>query len=258
LKEKRNRKLYKKGDCKSNSKLNGKWQGKWVTLVTNVVLGVCLLSITSVAFAGQSVSAVTVDDSKVYYGNEDAQSGVCLMFNVYEHTDYVQEILEILSQYEAKATFFLGGSWADDNIDCVRQIYNAGQEVASHGYFHKDHSAMNYAQNLEEISVSAKLINLICNTQIKLFAPPSGAYNEQTLQACETLQLNVIMWSRDTIDWRDQNTALIVSRATKNLKAGEFVLMHPTKCTVQALPQILQYINENQLETQSVSENIGV
>ena len=65
------------------------------------------------------------------------------------------------------------------------------------------------------------------------------------------------MWSRDTIDWRDKDVNTVVSRATKNLKAGEFVLMHPKDWTVQALPEILKYIRENGLKPATVTDLLG-
>lgn len=37
------------------------------------------------------------------------------MFNVYQGSEYVEAILDTLSERGAKATFFVGGSWADDN-----------------------------------------------------------------------------------------------------------------------------------------------
>jgi peptidoglycan/xylan/chitin deacetylase (PgdA/CDA1 family) len=90
-----------------------------------------------------------------------------------------------------------------------------------------------------------------------LFAPPSGAFNDATLSACEKLGLKTIMWSRDTIDWRDDDVNLIYSRATKKLQIGEFVLMHPKDVTVKALPKILQYIKDNGLSAVTVSYNLG-
>ena len=179
------------------------------------------------------------------------------MFNVYEHTENVYKILDVLDEYGAKSTFFIGGSWADDNVDCVREIYKRGHEIASHGYFHKDHSRMSVDANLEEIRPSVKLLNMICGTEVKLFAPPSGAFCEATVNACISMDLRVIMWSRDTIDWRDKDVNLIYSRATKNLVKGEFVLMHPTDCTVEALPKILSYIRDNGLTAVTVSQNLG-
>ncbi len=227
-----------------------------IPIITNSLLIIIVLAVSLIGFFGGSAVAVSNDNENLFYRAENG-SGVSLMFNVYEHTDNVLEILDILDEYGAKSTFFIGGSWADDNVDCVREIYKRGHEIASHGYFHKDHSRMSYEQNLEEIRPSVKILNMICNTQINLFAPPSGAFNEFTLNACLSLGLRVIMWSRDTIDWRDRNVNLICSRATKNLEKGEFVLMHPTDCTVKALPQILTYIRDNGFEAVTVSHNLG-
>ena len=200
--------------------------------------------------------AVSNKNPNLYYRAENG-SGVSLMFNVYEHTENVLKILDILDEYESKSTFFIGGSWADDNVDCVREIYGRGHEIASHGYFHKDHSRMTVEKNLEEIRPSVKLLNMICNYNVTLFAPPSGAFCEATLNACISLGLKVIMWSRDTIDWRDKDVGVIYSRATENLGKGEFVLMHPTDCTVTALPKILTYIRDNGLSAVTVSQNLG-
>ncbi len=231
-------------------------KGKKISVITNAVLLILIAATSVVGFLSGSSAAVSSEGDNLYYSAE-SDAGVALMFNVYQNTENVYKILNILDGYGAKATFFIGGSWADDNVDCVREIYNRGHEVASHGYFHKDHSEMSYDQNIKEISPSIKLLNMICNTQIKLFAPPSGAYNDATLQACAKLGLNVIMWSRDTIDWRDSDITLIYTRATENLQSGEFILMHPMDVSVAALPEILNYIGSSGLKTQTVSQMIG-
>lgn len=231
-------------------------KSKLITVFTNLVLVAVVLAVSFVGYLGGNTVAASNENSNLFYCAENGE-GVSLMFNVYEHTDNVNKILDILDEYGVKSTFFIGGSWADDNVDCVRDIFRRGHEVASHGYFHKDHSAMSEEANIEEIRPSVKLLNMICNTKVKLFAPPSGAFCEATLNACTSMGLRVIMWTRDTIDWRDKDAGLIYTRATKNLKSGEFVLMHPTDCTVEALPKILDYIRENGLSSVTVSYNLG-
>lgn len=231
-------------------------KGKFIALITNFVLSLTIIGVSLVGFTGVGSVSVSSEYTNLYYSAENG-SGVSLMFNVYENTEVVKNILNVLDEYGAKATFFIGGSWADDNIDVVREIYNRGQEIASHGYFHKDQAKLSYEGNLEEIRPSVKLLNMICGTEIKLFAPPSGSFSDDTLKACLNLNLNVIMWSRDTIDWRDKDVTLIYNRATNSLKRGEFVLMHPTECTLKALPKILSYIGESGLKAVTVSQNIG-
>ncbi|MGN1373085.1 MAG: polysaccharide deacetylase family protein [Candidatus Coproplasma sp.] len=226
-----------------------------ISVIVNVLLCTIVGCVCLVGFGTGTAQQVATDGESVYYRAKNA-NGVSLMFNVYESTENVYKILDILDEYSAKATFFMGGCWADDNIDCVREVSNRGHEVGSHGYFHKDHSKLNYSQNLAEISPSVKLLNAMLGYEITLFAPPSGAYCDATVTAAEALNLKTIMWSRDTIDWRDGDVNLIYSRATQNLANGEFILMHPKDVTVQALPGILEYMKDNSLNAVTVSQNL--
>ena len=91
---------------------------------------------------------------------------------------------------------------------------------------------------------------------MNLFAPPSGSFGKTTLQQAESLGYTTIMWSKDTIDWRDHDTEKIYSRATKNLEGGDLILMHPTKNTVEALNRIIQYAKANNLQVSKVSETL--
>ena len=65
------------------------------------------------------------------------------------------------------------------------------------------------------------------------------------------------MWTTDTIDWRDKNADTVYSRATKNLKAGDLVLMHPTAHTLEALPKILEFIKGAELVCDTVTNTIS-
>ena len=65
------------------------------------------------------------------------------------------------------------------------------------------------------------------------------------------------MWSKDTIDWRDKDQDKIYSRATKNLKNGDLVLMHPTEATLAVLDKIIKYYKRQGFSVVTVSENIA-
>lgn len=172
----------------------------------------------------------------------ETESGVMLTFNVYQGTQEVNQIIDILSSYGVTATFFIGGCWADKNHETLQRLVDNGFTVGSHGYYHYDHSKMDYEKNYNEIKKSLDCIEDITKQKIRLFAPPSGAYNQHMMDACKKLGLKVIMWSKDTIDWRDQDVDIILERATKNIKNKDIILMHPTKATVLALPQIIENI----------------
>ena len=239
------KKVSKKGKISKSATRN---------IATNLVLGVLVLSIGSLCLApAQDTIETNSMENEIYRcGNENSQA-VSLMFNVYWGTEEVYRILDILEIYEAKATFFIGGCWADDNVDCLRTIYEKGHEIGNHGYFHKDHEKLNLVQNQKEISDCNRFIELTLGEAPKLFAPPSGAYNENTITASKALGMKTILWSKDTIDWRDKNASLIYTRATKNVKSGDFILMHPMKETADALNDILKYYKNNQLKVVTFS-----
>lgn len=226
-------------------------------IAPNIVLSVLVLTIGVLSLAPMENSIrVDGEETKLYRSAGENAKGVSLMFNVYWGTDEVYKILDILTENNAKATFFIGGCWADDNVDCLREIYAKGHEIGNHGYFHKDHNRLNLIENQREISNCNRFIELALGVAPTLFAPPSGAYGNDTLSACKALNMTTILWSKDTIDWRDKDRSLIYTRATKNVQNGDFVLMHPMTETAAALNDILQYYKDKGLETVTVSENL--
>lgn len=227
-------------------------------IAPNIVLSVLVLTIGVLSLAPMENSIrADGEETKLYRSAGENAKGVSLMFNVYWGTDEVYKILDILTENNAKATFFIGGCWADDNVDCLREIYAKGHEIGNHGYFHKDHAALSLAENEAEISRCNQITEALTGSKPTLFAPPSGAYGKNTLIAAAKLNMKVILWSKDTIDWRDRNASLIFRRATKNVTGGDFILMHPTAQTAAALKDVLTYYKNHGLRAVTVSENLA-
>lgn len=227
------------------------------TIIVNAMLAITLLLVYVINFVPRTTLETYSDNtlSAIYNGNR-TQNNVSLMFNVYENTKIVNSIIDVLDEKNVKATFFVGGCWADDNSETLNRIVNSGHEIANHGYFHKDHKKLSYDDNVKEISNTSSVVKALCGVEMKLFAPPSGSFSPNTLQACYNLGYKVIMWSKDTIDWRDSNLTTIYNRATKNLTGGDLVLMHPKKHTLEILPSIIDYYISVGFDVVCVSENI--
>ena len=211
-----------------------------------VTLGTCVL-----------LTPINAKESVAVSVYRSSEKGVSLTFNVYQNTECVVKILDVLSSYGVSATFFLGGTWVKKNQDAVRALALT-QEIGSHGYYHYDHKSLTKAQNVEEIKRSIQAITDCADVTPTLFAPPSGSYGDECLQAAEELGLRVVLWSKDTIDWRDQDAELIFKRATEEVRKGDFILMHPTPATVEALPHIIESILSKGLQILTVGENLGV
>ena len=66
----------------------------------------------------------------------------------------LQNILELLKKYEAKATFFSTVVFAENNQDLIVQLLNEGHELASHTWFHskfKNEDLKNSREKLSEL-----------------------------------------------------------------------------------------------------------
>lgn len=225
---------------------------------SNLIIALVIACVGGFAvFAGLSIVPTTAV-SGVYYNGDTTKNDVTLMINVYWGTEYLDGMLEILDNYNVKTTFFIGGTWAVLNEDYLTKIYESGHELANHGYHHKDHDKLDEAGNLNEISTTHKIVKELTGVEMDLFAPPSGAYDSLTVTCAEQLGYHTIMWTRDTIDWRDHDSNLIYSRAVKNAKGGDLILMHPTEATVEALPKIIEFFQASNFNLTTVSENIGL
>lgn len=229
---------------------------KKVGLITNSVIVLIFLALVAVAMPFSSSVRTSVNPNVIYQGNT-SQNKVCFMVNVYWGTEYIEDMLDVFDLYGVKTTFFVGGSWLAKNVDVGKEIYRRGHEIGNHGYTHKDHDQITYQQNYDEIHKTHLLVSANLGVEMNLFAPPSGAYNGTTVEVATTLNYKTIMWTHDTIDWRDKDTDLIIKRATKNLSNGDLILMHPTKNTLEALSSILAYTENNGFEATTVSNTIN-
>jgi len=217
-------------------------------------IAIVLMFVVLISLCVSNAKSLNVQaDSRVFYSGNTENNNVCFMFNVYQGNDEVKAILDICDVYKVKTTFFVGGCWAVNNLDLVKEIYTRGHEIGNHGFYHKDQDSLDLNANLQEISMCHKVVSENLGIEMNLFAPPSGAYNIKTVDAATTLSYKTIMWTHDTIDWRDQDADLIYKRATKDLSNGDLILMHPTKKSVEALTNILSTAINNGFTPTTVS-----
>ena len=225
--------------------------------ISNIVIIVVIICLFSLTYLGGTVKVFSSSNNKVYYHGNLNNKNISLMFNVYMGSEFIEPILQTLEKYNAYATFFVGGCWVAKNSELLKEIDKKGHEIGNHGYWHKDHKILNQSQNESEIYLTHEIVKSYINKDMLLFAPPSGSYNQTTLNVATNLGYKTIMWTKDTIDWRDQNQELIYNRAVKSPCGGDLILMHPTKATMLALENVLIFYFNNGYKLTTVSENIA-
>lgn len=174
------------------------------------------------------------------YSVEREDDKIALTFNCAWGNEDINTILEALEKYDAKATFFIVGEWAEKYPDSVSVIKNAGHELGGHSYDHKDYAKLTKEQVGEDARKTFDAIKKACGAEIKLMRAPSGSYNDSCIEALEENSFIPVQWSVDTIDYGGASCDSIFQKATEKTKAGDIILMHTgTDNTSLALPRIL-------------------
>lgn len=233
------------------------FRGLCCNLILIIILGFCVLGCYFNAKRTVVVTSNGEYNGTIFAGDKNSQN-VSLMVNVYWGNEFLEQILDIFEKNNIKTTFFVGGTWVKENPELLQKIYKNGHEIGNHGTNHKEHGRLSYKDNLTEIQTCHEFVKHSVGVSMELFAPPGGSYSKSTVSAAKFLGYNTIMWTRDTIDWRDQDARLIFERATTKLEGGNLILMHPTKASVEALPNIISYIKNKGLNITTVSETLGL
>ncbi|OEF98791.1 hypothetical protein BHF68_03060 [Desulfuribacillus alkaliarsenatis] len=190
----------------------------------------------------------------IYRGNSQKQA-MALMINVSWGTEWIENILEILEENNVKVTFFVAGDWVEKNHEMLLRIYFAGHEIGSHAYTHRNMSTLDKRELAWEMQKTDQIIQkTLPHITTRLFAPPSGDFNQQVVDVAHSLDKYTVLWTLDTIDWQRPAPSTIVNRIVPKAENGALVLMHPTEPTVEALKTMIPKLSEKGYKLLTVSE----
>ena len=151
-------------------------------------------------------------------------------------------ILQTLEEYDVVANFFLVGMWVNKYPDKVRELQNSGRiEIGTHSNTHPDLAEMS-ARDIElELTTSMKLISELTGEIPTLFRPPFGSYSDRLITTAESVGLQTIQWSVDSLDWKGLSASEIAGRVLGSVENGSIILMHNDgENTLKALPLIFE------------------
>lgn len=212
----------------------------WLTLTTigsfNILWNYHLPSLNSNPHCTQSQIAITFDDGP--------------------HPTYTPQVLALLKQYNAKATFFCIGKNVEAHPDLLKKIIKEGHIVGNHSYTHSDFFGFfNTQQVLAELNKTNAIIKKYTGQDIQLFRPPFGVTNPSIKKALLQSSYISIGWNVRSLDTVIKNPAKIYHRITKNLKSGDIILLHDTSSrTVETLEKLLIFLKQKQLKAVTVKE----
>ena len=171
-----------------------------------------------------------------------------------------KQILDVLKQYNIKATFFVLGSQVEIFPETTNRIYNEGHYIANHGYSHKySYIYQSPEQVLNEFNQCNQIVANTINVpeyNSHLFRFPGGSvggkYAELKKQAITLLEQNEILyidWNSLTGDSEKANPTeeylMNNLQKTTEEKNVVVVLMHDAQAkqiTAETLPKVIEYL----------------
>lgn len=190
----------------------------------------------------------------VYHGNPDL-SRVALAINVAWGEEYLPVMLNILAEEKAKATFFLVGSWVKAFPELTKELFGNGHELGNHGLFHGHPLQMKRDELKRIISENERLIQSVTGKKpANFFAPPYGEISPLVVSAAGELGYRTIMWSVDSVDWKNPAPEVLLNRVLTKIEPGGIVLLHPTAPTKTVLRELIRSLRKKGLEPGTVSQ----
>jgi len=193
---------------------------------------------------------------------------------------WTPQILDILKQKQAPATFFVIGDQADQYTSLLKREYAEGHEIGNHTYTHPEIDQISKLQLRYELNLTERLLESSLGVKTLLFRPPYGI-DHQPEYASEVALLPIpqdmgylIVGSRiDPDDWGEPNGKppappdVLVQRVADQMAAsqnginGNIILLHDgggdRSHTIQALPMIIDRLRAKGYQFVAVSELLG-
>jgi len=130
-------------------------------------------AITRIPIAGQKTLYLTFDDGP--------------------HPENTPHILQLLSKWRIKATFFVTGTSVQQHPDLLRDVAGQGHVVGNHTYSHRAILLSNgrFEQEIQSVN---ELLRQILGKRVRLFRPPYGRIFPWNLRVLQKYGLQLVLW----------------------------------------------------------------
>ena len=206
----------------------------------------------------------TMIDGTSYYFNEDGTLDPDATPKMLALTfddgpgQYTEELLDILAQYNAKATFFMTGSNGSFGVahypEAVRRMVELGCELGNHSYDHTKLSTLDAQGIADEYAKVDALISDITGGSITTLARTPGG--ETDTSVTQAVGKPCIHWDLDTRDWETKDTQSTIDRVLgANLEDGDVILMHDIwQPTIEACKTLIPELINQGFQLVTISE----
>lgn len=172
------------------------------------------LRLSSPPVPGQVIFIPGIPREKVLY----------LTFDDGPHEEWTSQFLDLLARFDASATFFVNGVYANIYPDLIQREIDEGHGVANHSYYHSHFDKLALDRVAWELISTQTAIGV--DNQAPCFRPPYGILPPDAWNVVAGQGYEVVIWDIDSLDWKKTDAAEIAAPVLARAYDGAIVLMH--------------------------------
>lgn len=151
---------------------------------------------------------------------------IYLTFDDGPDKEYTVKLLDLLKEYNVKASFFIVGTFALDNPTIIERMKNEGHSIGLHWYEHK--SAMLQTPGMTKNNLNKGLDTLKeLGINTHLFRPPWGQFNLSMVAGIKKNNMIPILWDVMAEDWEKETTPQIIKdKLINRVSSNDIICLH--------------------------------
>lgn len=164
-------------------------------------------------------------------------------------------ILETLERYNSLATFFVIGNRIESRVDIVAQTFAAGHEILGHSWTHRRFVALSEDEIKNEILKTNAAIEDITGLTPSMMRTPFGFVDGRVQNIAAELEMVMINWSVDTLDWKSRDAEDIYRVIMEEVHDRAIILCHDIHLsTAVAMERVIPSLISQGYQLVTVSE----
>ena len=168
--------------------LNRKW-GAWLACLMAAVV---LLAATN--YYPPSVGAAATTRQLPIYCVQRDQKLLSISFDAAWGNEDTQQLIDILGQYQVKATFFVVGDWVEKYPESVKALADAGHEIMNHSNTHAHYPQLSVDEIIADLNACNDKIEEVTGVRPTLVRLPYGDYDDKSISAVRSIDMEPIQW----------------------------------------------------------------
>ncbi|WP_058306057.1 delta-lactam-biosynthetic de-N-acetylase [Gracilibacillus massiliensis] len=194
-----------------------------------------------------------------YYLDPSGDKHVYLTFDNGYEAGFTEQILNVLQEKEAPATFFLTGHYVEDQPELVKRMIADGHIIGNHSDGHRDFTSISKEAFTKDVTeLTTKIEKLDDKVNVQYIRPPKGTFNETSLAWANELGYTHIFWSLAFVDWNEgseKGWKHAYQQVMDQIHPGAIVLMHTvSKDNADALAYLIDDLREQGYQFKSLDD----